>query len=166
MAGTQTSDEDEDSESIDEEQSDYGSDYDEFAEFNWLEQMDGLIMLKSEDGGSKAVQVAYCDAKLIRRRQIRTFWSDMEEPTQETSSLAFDLFDRFGRLKTDFKTHPVKSGTGVWGDELDQGDLLLIETLRVQKDYRRCGLGRKLVNAVLERARAKSEQFFAVLLPS
>lgn len=79
--------------------------------------------------------------------------------------LAFDLFDRYGRLKSVFKEHQVKKGSGVWGSEFDSGDLLLIETITLKQPYRRQGLGRKLVTAVLDRTRAKSRKFFVVTAP-
>jgi hypothetical protein len=72
----------------------YSSEDDIFAEFEWLEQIDGLIF-NHDDSDSGEVQVGYCDGKLIRREDIRVkFWFAMEQPTEETSSLAFDLFDR------------------------------------------------------------------------
>ena len=133
-----------------------------FAEFEWLEQMDGRIML-TDPANQDRTQIAHCDAKLIRRGQIRNiFYHEMEEPSSETSQLAFDLFDRFGRLRKEFKEHEIKRGSGIWQDELDWGDLLLFESLTVEKPYRRRGLGRKLVHAMLERARPKSTRFFAI----
>lgn len=46
--------------------------------------------------------------------------------------LAFGLFDRYGRLKKAFKDHVIQKGSGVWGDEFDSGDLLLIEEVCIQ----------------------------------
>lgn len=109
-------------------------------------------------------RVGDCNAKLIRRSRIRdTFYDVMDEPSTETSQLAFNLFDRYGRLRREFKEHEIKKGSGIWQDELDFGDLLLIETLKVEKLYRRRGLGRKLVNALLETARLKSQRFFVII---
>jgi hypothetical protein len=64
----------------------------------------------------------------------------MEELTEETYSLAFDLFDRYGRLKPEFKVYPVKKGSGIWNTELDDGDIFLIESLRIDRQYRHLGL--------------------------
>lgn len=47
--------------------------------------------------------------------------------------LAFSRFDRFGRLRSEFKTHPIMKGIGIWGQELDHGDLLLIEEVFLVK---------------------------------
>ena len=142
----------------------YESEDDEFAEFNWLEQMDGQIKFTSP-ADSSTKQIGYCNGKLIRRDRIHSFYDDMEEPTPETSQVAFDLFDRYGRLRKEFKEHSIKKGSGIWGDELDQGDLLLFEHLIVEKPYRRRGLGRKVVNAMLEKTHQKSDHFFAIVSP-
>ena len=75
----------------------------------------------------------------------------MEEPSQEISDLAFTLFDLWSHPKSDFKDHPVKKGTGVWGDELDNGELLLVEMLLVEKDFRPQGTEKKLIEEILER---------------
>lgn len=113
--------------------------------------------------------IGSCEAKLIRRSMMReSFWLEMEEPTQETHDLAFDLFDRYGRLNPGFHNHVVNKGSGVWGNELDHGDLLLFEELKVGTAYRRRGIGTKLVTAILEKTRKKvSEQegFFALARP-
>ncbi|KAI9696516.1 MAG: hypothetical protein M1820_008144 [Bogoriella megaspora] len=143
----------------------YPSEDDEFVEFEWLEQIDGKILLVESDV-EKDQQIGYCNCKLIRRDRITDFYDDMEEPTEETSSLAFELFDRYGRLQKEIKQHKLKKGTGIWQDELDQGDLLLFKSLQVSKPYRRQGQGRELVVALLEKARQKSTTFFAVACPA
>jgi len=66
--------------------------------------------------------------RYVKRDWIRpNFWRDMEEPCQELSSIAFEVFDRYGRLLPDFKDHPVRKGSGVWGSELDRGSLFIVE---------------------------------------
>jgi GNAT superfamily N-acetyltransferase len=136
-----------------------GSEFDEFAEFAWLEQMDDTVTCE----GATA---AYCNAKLIRRDQVRSdFYEEVEQPSQETSKMAFDLFDRYGRLKMEFQAHPFLKGSGVWQDELNDGDILLIEDIRVDERYRRQKLASKLLQAVLDKARTKSRKFFALALP-
>ncbi|PSR84017.1 hypothetical protein BD289DRAFT_482998 [Coniella lustricola] len=132
---------------------------DEFAEFEWLEQIDGRAIEDKK-------QLAVCSAKLIRRDHIKAgFWEEMEEPTQETSQLAFELFDRYGRLKPKFYEHEFKRGTGVWGSELDDGDILLIEVLCVAPEKRRTGLGTEIVQKILEKVRPKTRRFIALVSP-
>lgn len=90
----------------------YSSENDIFAEFEWLEQIDGLI-IHQDASNSGEKQVGYCDGKLIRREDIRaTLWYATEKLTEETCLLAFNLLDRHGRLKSEFKNHPVKRGSG------------------------------------------------------
>ena len=151
----------------DEEESDLSEDGDPFVEFGWLEQMDGFVdLVDQESGSSSEDHIGRCDGKLIRRGDIRaTFRSDLEQPTAETSFLAFDLFDRYGRLKPEFKDHPVKRGSGVWGAEFDDGDILLIETLKIEKEYRLLGLGSRVVRAMLEKTKGKTRGYIAVTRP-
>ncbi|KAJ4348111.1 uncharacterized protein N0V89_009483 [Didymosphaeria variabile] len=151
--------------SDDEGTSDQASEDDEFAEFRWLEQMDGTVEVADPANPNKPLHVGYCNAKLIRRRRMQSFYSDLEQPSQETSNLAFELFDRYGRLKKMFKEQIIKKGSGIWGDEFDHGDLLLLEYISIQEPYRRQGLGHRLVTAVLDETRGKSKSFFAVVAP-
>jgi len=144
------------------------SEFDEFAEFKWLEVMDGVVTCidRSSDGAAEK-KAGYCEGKLIRRNRIRsTFYHEMEEPSRETSLLAFDLFDRYGRLRSEFKDHTIRKGSGVWGKELDTGDILLIEEIKIGKAYQRRGLGKKAMRAMLEKARQKTGQFFAIAWPT
>jgi len=146
------------------EGSDLGSEDHPFGGSNWLEQMDGEITLKTSPD-SALQQIGFCDSKLIRRNGITNFYEDLEEVTTETAKLAFDLFDRYGRLRQEFMDHPIKKGSGIWQEEIDGGDLLLFDRLSIQKPYRRRGLGRRVVNAILERTRRKSRRFFAFVSP-
>lgn len=79
---------------------------------------------------------------------------NMEELSQETCQVAFDVFDRYGTVKLKYMEHPVQRGNGVWGTELDDGPLFLIESLHITAlELRRKGLGQKLVSLLLEKAR-------------
>src|SRR5438876_282420 len=90
----------------------------------------------------------------------------MEEPSRETSLLAFELFDRYGSLRTEIKEHPVRKGSGIWNKEFDTGDILLIEYLKIDEEYRKCGLGKKVVTAMLGKTREKTRHFFAIAWPT
>jgi GNAT superfamily N-acetyltransferase len=89
----------------------------------------------------------------------------MEQPSQEACLLAFDIMDRYGRLKPEFKARPIKKGSGIWSSELDNDDILLIESLKVDKQYRRLGQASKLVKAMLEKTREKTRGFVAIARP-
>ncbi|KAI9872072.1 MAG: hypothetical protein M1830_002100, partial [Pleopsidium flavum] len=98
-----------------------------FEEFDWLKTIVGKVTYAANTPDAK--DIAHACAKLIKRNHIRrTFHEDMEEPSQDTSQLGFDLFDCYGCLKHELIEHCVKKGSGVWGDEVDIGDILLVET--------------------------------------
>lgn len=104
----------EDEESDKEEESDSDDE-----EWPWLKNFHAV---EKREGRIAASCVAYC----IDREPIRAnFYTEMEEPTQDLADLAFNLFDRWGCVKDDFLYHPVKKGTGIWGEELNRGKILL-----------------------------------------
>ena len=127
-------------------------DWEEFPsdEFPWLKTID--IHIKASDAVDSPI-VGECTARLIDRDQIRaTFHRDMEEISNDAANLAFDVFDRWGCLKSAYQRHPIKKGTGVWGPELNSGRFLLIETLAIEEQYQRKGYGKKLFRQVWEKA--------------
>jgi hypothetical protein len=68
---------------------------------------------------------------------VGSFAEEIEEPTEGTAQMAFDLFDRYGRLKPEFIEHAFKKGSGIWRGELSSGDLLLLDEITVHEAYRR-----------------------------
>ena len=129
---------------------------DEFEEFEWMEAIYGEATIPDDTSDTKAKRIANCVAKVIHRAEIRaSFEADMDLPSRDTSTLASELFDRYGRLKRELREHPVKKGSSVWGKELDTGDFLLIELLTVENDRQRQGIATKLANIVREYAQEK-----------
>lgn len=92
------------------------------------------------------------------------FWEGLDQSTQDTSRRAFDIFDQYGLFRDDIKTHSIKKGSCIWGDEFDLGDLLIIDKLFVRPSHRRQGIGHRLVNAMVEKARTKYGTFFVIVL--
>ena len=142
----------------------------EFAHLPWLETMEVNVTEDrcSRSGTKYRKRVAFCAARLIRRANIRgAFYEQMQKPFDEATLLAFDLFDRYGRLKDDYRQHPIRKGSGMWQNQLNDGDILLIEDVAVKEPYRRQGLGKKMINALLETTRNKTEagKFVAILWP-
>lgn len=90
-------------------------------------------------------------ARLIHRGMItRDFWEEMDECSPDVGKIAWMLFNRYGFLKDKFKSHPVHRGTGVWGSELDDGPLLIIEEVYItDTEWRRKGIGRAMVEQLL-----------------
>ncbi|GIJ99534.1 hypothetical protein Aspvir_001667 [Aspergillus viridinutans] len=99
--------------------------------------------------------VATALARYIQREGMRSeFWERMEEVSSDMCGVAFQVFDRYGTVKTKYKGHPVQKGTGVWGNELDYGPLFLIEELHVGAlELCRKGLGQKMVSLLLNKAK-------------
>jgi GNAT superfamily N-acetyltransferase len=116
-------------------------------------------------------QVGGCDAKLLKRDGFgENFWRRMGDLSEVKADLAFDLFDRYGRLNPEFYDNGVNRGTGVWGRdlELDEGYILLFDRIHVDSDHRRKGIGRELVSAILKKAKDRvmvNYDFFAIARP-
>lgn len=137
------------------------SDYDELAEWPWLKAVDVRCQVEGQE-------VGLCHGKVINRAPIRAnFYTDIEEPTSDTAEFGFDLFDRWGNLKTEYIQHPVKKGSGVWGKEFNEGRILLIEYINVKEEYRGKGYGKKLVADTWTKAQDLFPQCkFAVTCPT
>lgn len=69
-----------------------------------------------------------------------------------SKQLAFELFDRFGHLREQFKNHPERNGTGAWGSELDSGQFLVIHHVQCNKEFRGMGLGRAITRGLITKA--------------
>jgi hypothetical protein len=81
--------------------------------------------------------------------------------------LALTLFDRYGRLNKEIVEHPVRKGSGVWKEEVDEGNIVLIENVNVNRKWRRKGIGTKIVFHLLEKAIAsKQNPKFAFTRPA
>ena len=65
------------------------------------------VSIDSRDNSSLA-PVAECTGLLLDRASMRDFYSDMIALHSNVRDLAYDLFDRHGRLKTAYKDHEVK----------------------------------------------------------
>ncbi|OQV01525.1 hypothetical protein CLAIMM_06866 [Cladophialophora immunda] len=141
------------------------AEYDEFSHLSWLEPMEAVVARGSSSPDRRGDRVGFCAAKLIRRTKIRgNFYKEMSKPFDEPTLLAFDLFDRFGSLKDDYENHATRKALRMWGTILDYGDILLIEDIIIEKPFRRLGLGRKIVTALLETTKRKTNNGFAAIL--
>jgi GNAT superfamily N-acetyltransferase len=78
----------------------------------------------------------------------------MEGPSHDLSQVAHEVFDRYGRLKQEFKTHAVLKGSGCWGEELDLGSLFVVEYVEIEKSWRRKGIGKEIITSLIRKANA------------
>lgn len=91
------------------------SEEDDHESYSEEEDADDLIEdfdYDSDESEEDAHAVGYVIARLMRRGLItNTFWEDMEEPSQDTSALGFEIFDRlailtiFGSMRSGFPTN-------------------------------------------------------------
>ncbi|KAJ4179744.1 hypothetical protein NW755_012304 [Fusarium falciforme] len=105
------------------------------------------------DESKPPIQIGNALGFIIRRSAIQlTFHETMETPYKGTMDLALDLFDRYGRLKEEIREHTLRKGSGVWKNELNDGNLVLIEDVKVEGKYRRKRVGSRLVLHILKQA--------------
>ncbi|KXJ87541.1 hypothetical protein Micbo1qcDRAFT_124682, partial [Microdochium bolleyi] len=128
--------------------------------FQWYESMHAEV--KSKPKGTEEPSVmGFASAGLVRRRDMRgNFHQAIEEPSSETAAMGIELFDRYGNLRNKHKM----SGSKIWGDELDQGDILLLNLVQVDKASRRRGLGTQLCTSLIKAALYKSNPQSLVVL--
>ncbi|KAM0458173.1 hypothetical protein ACHAPV_001549 [Trichoderma viride] len=133
------------------------SNHDGYHEIDWLETINGsALSIETAIDKGKPDCVGRCKSLLIRRSRIkRSFHSDMGELFIDTSSMGLDLFNRYGQLRPAFKKGSARSGSGIWGDELDDGDILMIQRMWIDKSHRRQGMGQEMIRDILQRALAK-----------
>ncbi|MCJ1284325.1 hypothetical protein MMC26_003656 [Xylographa opegraphella] len=119
----------------------------------WLWLRTFRTEVKGNIDGKMDEQIASCRACPIHRKPIRKiFYTKMKEPNQDLADLAFAVLDRWGFLKTDIMDHPIKKGSGVWGNELDESKILVIEYLNLDGRLRRQGIAKKLFEDIWQRA--------------
>lgn len=60
----------------------------------------------------------------------------------------------------------VQKGTGVWGSELDHSPLFIIAEVCIDRDWRRKGVGKRIVTCLIEKSRAgKRSPAFSLVAP-
>ncbi|KAL2073876.1 hypothetical protein VTL71DRAFT_11202 [Oculimacula yallundae] len=81
-------------------------------------------------------RVAFISGLLIDCYRIKTYFlAAIKSQNQKMFQTLSTIFDRYGRLRREFKHHGTKEGTSIWGDELDQGDLLIIEDVHMDEKW-------------------------------
>lgn len=131
----------------------------------------GYIRLRGEVtlGGSlkPGPQLASCEAVWFTTN-TPTLYDEMDEISQPCLDMARAIFHNHGYLQPWFATPPPGHGSAVWEHRLSYANLLLIDYLHVESDYRRQGIARRLIDALLEATRAKiqPDYWYAVALPS
>ena len=113
----------------------------------WLSTLIGVAR------NSSGAITGKCVAQLVDRPSIREhFHAEMERPSEELHQMGYKLFDETGHIKKDNYEHSLLRGSGVWGKELGDGKFLHVEYLKVEKEYRRQGIGKALIEGCLKMA--------------
>ncbi|KAH7408014.1 hypothetical protein BKA64DRAFT_743577 [Cadophora sp. MPI-SDFR-AT-0126] len=98
--------------------------------------------------------IAFIKGKYIQRSLIKSTFQQVMK-TVDDIEIPSDLFDRYGRLKRQFKDHQVIKGTGIWGDELDHEDIFIVDVIHLNEDWADVDLGVKMIKSIIEVAREK-----------
>ncbi|KAH9878825.1 hypothetical protein J1614_002259 [Plenodomus biglobosus] len=120
---------------------------------------------------SEPVHIGSCDAYLIDRSQCFDFYDDLGNGPKKNmagaSDMAFTLFDRYGRLQEQFIYQQFQKGNGVWGRELDSGLILVINTIFIDRPFRRQGLASKLLRSIVDKMETiHSKPSFLIIRPN
>ncbi|CAH0051263.1 unnamed protein product [Clonostachys solani] len=111
--------------------------------------------------------IATCTAHLVERGDDPSrFQERMTAAAEEPAELAKDLFTPHGRLLPEHRT-PQTAMNGVvdWGDALDTNDVLVFEHIKVAKAFRRKGLGKDLVQEILDKVASDGKPFSVFVAP-
>ena len=109
--------------------------YDDNEYFPWFTE---YSIGERRDVGGQERSVAQCSGTLIDPNMIRAnFYDDMAgRSIQVLRIFAYTLFDRWGCLKEETWKHPIKRGSGVWGEELNQDATFFVyQRIWVDKDF-------------------------------
>lgn len=129
----------------------------------WIEDVHASVT------SSTGAHIGGAIGRLIKRGHMNlTFWQDLESISEDLCALAFTLFNRYGCLKNELMSHPVRKGSGVWGEELDIGSFLTIERVWVEKSgYGRHGIGSFVVQKMIEKSKSRKLRMqFALMWPT
>lgn len=127
-----------------------------------------VIEYQKEHGNRGAFKVGSCKINDIDWPSLEglDFIEQLDEQTQYLSELASTLFTRIGTLKDVYKRGGAKQGSGIWTTELDDGNSIFFEELKIDANHRRKGLGQKFVEAIFARRRKRQRYYGAIVQPS
>ncbi|CAL1705726.1 unnamed protein product [Somion occarium] len=79
---------------------------------------------------------------MVNRNVLRgTFLQILDGESDELHQFSQKLFDKNGFLKPELIEHDYHRGTGCWGEEVNDGLLVYIDTIEVNKNFHRSGVG-------------------------
>jgi GNAT superfamily N-acetyltransferase len=128
-------------------------------EFKWTVQADPKLQhftrnfilwkISSDKKEASQAQARYIDRPRLKKLKYRSFSRSVEQLNSSESdglALALQLFNDNGTIKKSHKLHP-------WGDEINRGAILILGYLLVEKEFRRQGIARELIEVLIEKLR-------------
>ncbi|KAH6894489.1 hypothetical protein B0T10DRAFT_590092 [Thelonectria olida] len=135
---------------------------------NWLIPVNGIV-LPRDSGVARLLDDNYgtCVSKIIRRSQIRLgFYNRIRKATTEIIQMGFELLDQRGCLKQVYKFDLAWEGFGIWGNEFDTGDILLIEEFHIKRGSHGFEIGEMLFQVIVNKAQSMTSKFFVIASPT
>ncbi|KAH8171579.1 hypothetical protein LIA77_08346 [Sarocladium implicatum] len=128
------------------------------------EDLQGISIIDA-DGADHDQSPRYSNVKakvIFRNKTRRLFLSHATAGTATMRRMARDLFDRYGFLRSELRDHQVRRGSGVWGDELGEGDIFLIEKVEINA-RKPLDMGLFIFNEVVAEIRKLSDRFVVLI---
>ncbi|RDB16562.1 hypothetical protein Hypma_002762 [Hypsizygus marmoreus] len=95
--------------------------------------------------------------RILRDFCVGRFHEVTDKNSQELQSFGWELFDRFGRVRSWLLEECNRRGTGCWGMELNSGALIHIMNISVEKQkYEHKGVGSWLIEKLLKSEHVKN----------
>jgi hypothetical protein len=74
--------------------------------------------------------------RYVKRDRIRSAFCVIWKGLARNSPRLLSSYQPLWPSQKEFKNHPIRKGTGVWGSELDLGSFFVIEDLQVDQEWR------------------------------
>lgn len=101
---------------------------------------------------SSTFPIGRCKASLIRKNELGYQFRDEARSLHwPVCSLIWDVFDPDGNVSPSHTEHLVKKGSGIWKDELNEGNLLVIEKTGVRQAYKKNGIASAMIRMIIEK---------------
>lgn len=102
------------------------------------------------------IVVASASAHLISRELIRgDFYDSMEKLGMPTSDRINELLDHHGYFRWSIKEYYLRNDPNIWDNVLDEGPLLQIDEILVNKEWRHYALGSLIIESLLGKAQQR-----------
>lgn len=145
------------------------------SQYDWYECLEVLVWFQPANGAAPT-NVGSLTASILRRDRIRgrfcenmsSFVTDESMPSlvSELEEITLDFeFDDLARFPRGQLEKIRSQGLRVWGDELNRGSLAIVESIFVDPPFWRRGLGRRMVQVLVDIVRYKTPDHTVLARP-